>query len=55
MGKIFLVIGVIVALVGLGYVFMPQSLPSMGFEGFMQTGVGVVLVLIGLVVIWKKH
>ncbi|HLC68034.1 MAG TPA: hypothetical protein VJI12_04105 [archaeon] len=55
MGKIFILIGIILALVGLGYVFMPNALPSMGFEGFMQTGVGVVLVLIGLAVIWKKH
>jgi len=55
MSKIFLIIGAIVALIGLGYVLMPNSLPSMGFEGFMQTAVGVALVIIGLVVIWKKH
>ncbi len=59
MGKAKLVLGVILLLVGLFYVLAPHTLHvstglAFGLDHTMHIVLGVILIIVGIVVIWKR-
>ena len=55
MGKVFVVIGAVLALLGIGYLLMPGLLPSLPLVGQLQYAVGIALIIIGGLLLWKMR
>lgn len=59
MGKSKLIIGIVLVLLGLFYLAMPQTVQSynldFGLTQMMQQALGILLLVVGVLLVWKRH
>ena len=60
MGKVLMVIGIILLLLGIFYVAAPHTMHvstglDFGFDHTMHQILGVILLVVGIVLLWKKR